>query len=475
MRTPIRFAECPFAARPLSRVRFGTLAAANAASVMALYWNQALVNDLAATFPEARFLSLVSAMTLAGYAAGVGLIAFGPAALGRLSIGRHLGFLAIALASAGSAPNVPTLAIISFFVGCGASAAPRLLARAAHLVESAVAGTAIGQVICGSLIAVLGVRLLGEDLARVLGWRSIFFTAAAIVASLSLLASGTRATHDLQGLTAAAPGTVRALWRSCPLLRRAAAQQAALFAAFNASWMTVLVELPPQERPLVVIGGCCSGLIAALLAGRSSDKFGQHGVVKAGAAAILIAASLLLPAAYSTPSGVSRTLLLVAGMALVDAGLQVALVANQTRVQALEPLARTQLAATLTVCGALGGAIGAGAGYWLWQTFGWPAAIGFVAAAGYAGFSCSVFTAAVRLRFSQASSAAGNAKQPSRMACRSDQHRQPQQAISIHEDIGPRDPHSQHAGWFLFPDVRGGQARHGMTRIVREKTPTQGV
>ncbi len=444
MRTHFSFDDCPSAARPLSRFRFGALLGANAASVMALYWNQALVNDLAATFPEAGCLSLVSAMTLAGYAAGVGLIAFGPAALGRLSIDCHLGFLALALASAGSAPNVPTLAMISFFVGCGASAAPRLLARAAHLVKPAVAGTAIGQVICGSLIAVLGVRLLGEDLARILGWRSIFFTASAIVAFLGLLTFGTRATRDPPALTAAAPGTVRTLWRLYPLLRRVAAQQAALFAAFNASWMTVLVELPAQERPLVVIGGCCAGLIAALAAGRSSDRFGQHGVAKAGAAAILVAAGLLLPVAYSIASGVSRTLLLVAGMALVDAGLQVALVANQTRVQAIEPLARTQLAATLTVCGALGGAIGAGAGYWLWQVFGWPAAIGFAASAGYAGFFCSGSTKAVRPHFSRASSTVGTVKQPSRMACRSDQHRQPRQTTSIHEDIGPRGRHPQH-------------------------------
>ena len=133
-----------------------------------------------------------------------------------------------------------------------------------------------------------------------------------------------------------------------------------------------------------------------------------HDIPRAGAAAMVLAAAVLLPAAYLA-TGAGRVLLLMAGMALVDAGLQLALVANQARVQALLPAARSRLAALLTVCGAAGGALGAGAGYALWRHAGWAPAIGLAAAAGAVGLACSLLRAerrrqpaAARARLSEA-------------------------------------------------------------------------
>ncbi len=376
-----------------SRTKFAALAVTNASTVAVLYWNQSIIREVTQTFPSSYLVSLVPSLTLAGYAAGVAVVAFGPMPRARLSVERHLALLAVALIAASLAWSLPCLAIASFLVGCGAAAAPRLLASAAQLVKPAEAGKAIGQVVCGSLGAILCIRLCGGALAHLIGWRLVFMMAALIILGLALMIFATGALRVAASSETAFPSSLARLWRSHPLLRRAAIQQAALFAAYNASWMLVLVELPVEERSLVVIGGSCAGILAALLAGWLSDKPCQHRLAQAGAAAIFLAGSVVLPAAYVSSPGRLQVMFLVAGMALVDAGLQLALVANQRRSQALEACSRPRLAATLTVCGFLGGAIGAGVGQVLCQAFGWPAAIGFVAFCGCLGLCSSLLPA----------------------------------------------------------------------------------
>ncbi len=379
------------AAQPCIRGRFRTLAAANATSVAALHSIQAISRSVATSFPDSSFLWLLPTMALTGYASGVAMIAFGQALHGRSTLECHLGFLVLALTAASIAPDIVSLATASFGVGVGAAVAPRLLASATQLVRPAAAGGAIGRIICGSLVAILCVRLLGDSLASVAGWRSVFLGLAASVAALVVFGRATRPAYQAEIRAVSAHNGLRALWQSYPLLRRSCAQQATLFAAYNGGWMTALAALPDHERRLVVIGGSFAGIIAALVAGPLSDRAGQQNVVKAGAAAMLVAGSLILPAAYNSDPGTVRVLLLVTGMALVDAGLQIALVANQTRVQALDPGARARLAATLTISGFLGGAIGAGAASWLWYTSGWRSAVGVVAVGGCLAFACSLF------------------------------------------------------------------------------------
>ena len=363
---------------------FASLATANAAAVAALYWNQAIATSIADEFPDsAGFVSLIPFATLAGYAAGVGTIAFVPSALGRVSMRLHLALLAAALFACSLAPNLPLTVMSSVLVGAGSAVAQRLLAAAGRLAGPNRAGAAIGMMIAAALVAVLGVRLAGDVLAKLMGWRTVLMLAGACVAMPVLFGR----------ITIPAPETSitvlsRAV-RHSPVLWRAALQQAGLFAAYSAGWMTLLIELPAQQRVPVIIGGGIAGLLAAMLSGRLTDRFGHDDVAGVGATAVMAAASLLLPAAYATSQAATRGLLLLAGMMLLDAGLQAALVANQARVQALLPAARTRLAALVTVCGALGGALGAGTAYWLWHRFGWGAAISVAVVAGALGFACS--------------------------------------------------------------------------------------
>ncbi len=363
----------------------GALMAANGTAVGALYLTQALLQPAAANLPPSAWLALIPLASLAGYGGGVSLIAFGPAS-GWLPISRHLLCLALAFAVAAMAPNAPLLALAGAGIGLGAAVAQRLLAAAAHLAGPAAAGRAIGRVIACGLTAVLLVKLLGAGAAAIVGWRGVCEAAAAC----ALLAAVVLRSPKQPAAAAPLRVTALNLLRGSVLLRRIAWQQAALFAVFQASWLIALTALPPSERFLVVMGGGSAGLLAALRAGWLADRGDPGRVVLAGSALMVVSAALLLPLGYAMAGGLLQTLVLLLGMAGVDAGLQVALVANQARAQAIRPELRSRCAAVLTVAGSLGGGIGAGAAYWLYLHVGWIGALALVAAAACAGAALSL-------------------------------------------------------------------------------------
>jgi predicted MFS family arabinose efflux permease len=374
-----------------SRLPFFALLVANSVSVATLYINHALLRSISASFPSSRLLPLLPAAVLSGYTIGVVTIAFYPKILKIIGLKRHICILISALSLAGLATNVLTLILASFFIGCGASVAQRLLVRAARLKGPAAAGTAIGRVICGALVAVLCVKLIGDDLAQTFGWQTVFLIAAGVTSTAGAILVMSGAAYDVAAATLSYSAST--LWWSYLSLRRAAGQQAALFAAFNASWTLFLMEVPSKERTWIIVGGCGAGVASALVSGWSSDRPLQRCLATTGSIIIFLSSCTILPFAFGAASEIHRMLAFLVGMALIEAGLQAAIVENQTKVQALNLRAQSSLAAILTACGFLGGSIGAGMGLYLFHTFGWQAAVGFISAAGSVGLYCSLVTA----------------------------------------------------------------------------------
>ena len=72
---------------------------------------------------------------------------------------------------------------------------------------------------------------------------------------------------------------------------------------------------------------------------------------------------------------------LIAGVVLLDVGVQAGHISNQTRIYSLVPEARSRLNMVYMICYFLAGAIGSYAGTTLWQRFGW---------AGVCGLGCAI-------------------------------------------------------------------------------------
>ncbi len=335
---------------------------ANAATVSTLYWAQAVVTGAAAEFGASAWIGLMPGLTLGGYAAGVALLA---SAGGDLTspqgLGRQAMLLTAALCAAAAAPTPMLAAVACAFIGLGCALTQRLLACASTAVSAERRAETIGLIIAAGLCGIVLARAMVPAASGALGWRTMFWLDAGWSGSCLLLA--TWAAARLEG-EAPAPAHGRlisaaSLWRREPGLRRAALQQAAVFAAFNMGWAlfarSVASTHAASSLPMGVVASL--GAVAAVLSGRVCGRWDPARVARAGLLTAIVAAiAVLMVRNVGTAFYVS--------MALLDVGTQVALVANQSRAQALAsgPAVRGRLAAVVTTVGFAGGAAGAAAG-----------------------------------------------------------------------------------------------------------------
>ena len=331
----------------------------NGATVSTLYWTQSLAFDAATAFEASSIVRLIPAATFAGYAAGVALLA---AAARDLTSGHglllHLIVLTAglcALASA-AAPIVSVLACGAIGLGCALT--QRMLACATGAAPAEAQSGAVGQVIAAGLAGIVVARAGVPIASAWLGWQNLFWADAAIVAALglaALAAVGRQPVRPPLGL-ATVPSAL-SLWRSARLLRRAGLQQAVVFAAYNLGW-TVFPGLLAESgiAPAAAMGFVAgAGAIAALVSGRLCATVAPAKVARAGLTASVLAVALLLGTA-ALDEGPALGL---AAMVMLDIGTQVALVANQSRAQALarSQAERGRVAAMMTTSGFAGGTV----------------------------------------------------------------------------------------------------------------------
>jgi predicted MFS family arabinose efflux permease len=151
------------------------------------------------------------------------------------------------------------------------------------------------------------------------------------------------------------------LVREEPALRESCGFGAATFGAFSAFWANLSFHLsgPPFHCGSAVAGlfGLIGvvGVVAAPLVGRAGDRRDRRRI--AGAGIVITTLSFLL-------FGLGGHLLwgLVAGVVVMDLGVQVVHVSNQTRNQSLRPEARNRLNTVYMVSYFIGGVVGSSLG-----------------------------------------------------------------------------------------------------------------
>jgi MFS family permease len=151
-------------------------------SVANVYFAHPLLETLARAFSiERGSIGIVVTVTQIGYA--LGLIFVVP--LGDLIDPRRLivglGLLSVAaLTIVGIAPNAIVLLLGMFVVGLLAVAVQVLVAYAATLAQSGERGRVVGVVTSGVVIGILLARFVSGVLADLGGWRTVYFTSAAL-------------------------------------------------------------------------------------------------------------------------------------------------------------------------------------------------------------------------------------------------------------------------------------------------------
>jgi MFS family permease len=142
------------------------------------------------------------------------------------------------------------------------------------------------------------------------------------------------------------------------------------FAAFTAFWTTLvfLLETPPyhygaQAAGLFGLVGA-AGASVAPVAGKLSDRRSPRFVISIALGFVLAAYGVFWAFAFHLWG-------LVAGVLLLDIGVQGAQVANQTRVLSLRPDARNRVNTVYMICYFGGGSIGSLLATWGWSHWQW--------------------------------------------------------------------------------------------------------
>jgi predicted MFS family arabinose efflux permease len=321
-----------------------------------------------------------------GYVTGlVLLVPLGDLVERRRLITMLLAASAVVSAGCAAAPSFSVLAGGLVAIGTLTAVAQIVVPLAATLAGPDERGRVVGTVMSGLLIGILGARTASGLLAELGGWRFVFVVAAAGLAVLCLLLH-----HALPALPPAEPVAYHDALRSVlrlvatePLLRQRMALGALGFAGFSILWTSVafLLSHAPYGYDEGVIGlfglAGVAGAGMAPIAGRLADRGRGRLALDLFLLAVLASWGLLA-------LGGSSVVALVAGIVLLDAGVQGAHISNQAAIYRLSPEARSRLTTAYMVSLFLGGVVGSLLAAVFYSAHGWgpTCAVGAVIAAG---------------------------------------------------------------------------------------------
>jgi predicted MFS family arabinose efflux permease len=353
-----------------------------------IYYNQPLLLEMSRTFHVAPSATgAVAVATQVGYS--LGILFFVPLAdvveRRALMVRLFAGVAASALLSAVS-PTLGLLLVSSVAAGLAAAVTHVAVSISPEFAGEGGRGRAVGTVMTGLLLGILLARTFAGLVSAWLGWRAVFYVAAALnlafVPLLLRLFPKLPPTHPLP-YTAA----LRSLWtlfRREPVLRESAVLGALCFGAFSCFWTTLVFLLggaPYHMGPGVagsfgILGA--TGAFIAPVAGRMADRHGTRSVVTL--------ALVMLAGSFAVLWGFGYHLIgLIVGVILLDLGAQANQIANQTRIFGLDPTARGRINTIYMVIYFLGGSLGSLLSTLAWERAHWTGVcllgFGFVALA----------------------------------------------------------------------------------------------
>jgi predicted MFS family arabinose efflux permease len=339
-----------------------------------IYYAQPLLADIAHSFGlTVNQAGAIAMLSQAGTATGMFLfVPLGDKFERRSLITILMVGAVVALVLFATAPNVACLAAASFVVGAFSANVHVLVPFAAHLASAQQRGRVVGTMVAGILFGVLLARTFSGLLGALLGWRAVYGVASIAV----LVFAGIIRTQ----LPASRPAVVISwadlmrstldLARRHAMLRESALLGAMCFAAFSAFWTTLIFFL---ESPAYHYGSAVAGFfgLVGAVGAAGAPTFG-HLAGKYGARANIRVALWLGMISFILMGLIGKHFVgLIVCVILMDLGIQIAHVSNQTRIYSIDPAARSRLNMVYMFCYFVGGGSGSYLGAVCWHRAGW--------------------------------------------------------------------------------------------------------
>ena len=338
-----------------------------------LYYNQPLLHDIALTYHVSDSqVSNVALSTQIGYALGLLLIIPLGDKISNMKIIK-IDFLILVLSLIGAAlsKSLFFLIISSFLIGFTSTLPQLFVPMVAHLSNDEGRGRAIGIVMSGLLIGILGSRVLSGLIGEYFGWRSVFYGAAALMTMLFVLLK-IKLPVIKPDYSESYSKLMQSLWfylKTEPTLRLATLRGALAFGSLSAFWTTLVFLMEDSfHYGSAVAGGFglfgIAGALGAAYVGKLNNRISKNKLILAGVILLIISWLIFLVSAHSIFG-------LILGVILIDLGCQSLHITNQNIIFSKNTEARNRVNTIYMVGFFIGGALGTVLGAIAWNSFGW--------------------------------------------------------------------------------------------------------
>lgn len=343
-------------------------------SVANLYYSQPLLNLIREDMGVNEFqVNLVPVMTQIGYALGLLLIIpLGDLYNRRTTVLVSLCTLFFALLGIYFSTNIYMLLAASFITGF-CSVTPQIFIPFTSLYSKPeMKERKVGMVLTGLLTGILLSRVVSGYVGYLLGWRPIYIIAAVLIglSAIAVARCFPNVEPTYKGRFIALMASIRQLVAKYPKSLVYAIRSAFAFGSFLGMWgcMAFRIKEAPyfQNSDAVGMLGICgiAGALTASNVGKYIPKYGTERISGIGFA-IQLTAWIVLGLFHNCYAG------LVAGVVLIDIGMQCIQLGNQSATMRLCPEATSRMNTIFMVTYFIGGSFGTFLAGSLWSLWGW--------------------------------------------------------------------------------------------------------
>lgn len=347
-------------------------------SVANLYYNQPLLSMIRHELGISEFkANLISMVTQIGYA--IGLLFIIPLAdlyQRKKIILSNFIFLIFSLLSIASGKNIHIILIASFVTGVCSVIPQIFIPIASQFSQPKHKGRNVGIVVSGLLTGILASRVISGFIGELFGWREMYYIAAGmmLICAITIV----RLLPDIQpNFTGKYHDLMASIWtllKKFPQLRIYSIRAALNFGSFLAMWSCLAFKMSQApffaNSDTVGMLGICgmAGALTASFVGKYVKKIGVRSFNFIGYGLILLSWLFLFVGANSYIG-------IIAGIIIIDIGMQCVQLSNQTSIFELAPQASNRVNTIFMTTYFIGGATGTFLAGTCWELYEWHGVI----------------------------------------------------------------------------------------------------
>ncbi len=372
-----------------------TLAIVAGISVANLYYNQPLLNVMRHELGVSEFKSnLIATITQVGYAIGLlFIVPLGDLFQRKKIILINFILLIFSLIAIAIAPNIYIIWAASLVTGICSMIPQIFVPIASQFSRPENKGRNVGIVISGLLTGILASRVVSGFVGEILGWREMYFIAAGLmlVCAIVVLKVLPDIRPTFQGKYTELMKSLFQLIKDYPVLSIYSIRAALAFGSFLAMWSCLAFKmgLAPFYANSDVIGilGLCgiAGALTASFVGKYVKTVGIRNFNFIGCTLIILSWASLY---FWSNSYVG----IIAGIILIDIGMQCIQLSNQTSIFEICPSASNRVNTIFMTTYFIGGSLGTFLAGSCWQVWQWAGVAGIGVTLTIISLAITVFT-----------------------------------------------------------------------------------